>query len=103
MDVVWTDLAISSLRETNEFILEVWNQKVSDKFVESIDNQLDQLILNPNIGKNVTNTSFKKVIIHKHISLFYQLYSNQIKVLLIWDNRQNPKKLSQKIKTVANT
>ena len=45
----------------------------------------------------IPTTVYRKLVIHKNISVFYTLDSVMIKILLVWDNRQDPKKLKNKL------
>lgn len=99
--VFWTPVAIDSLRSTSEFIINLWNEGIVDNFLELIDKRIEQVQDNPEIAPRINKTNFRKLIIHKNVSLFYTLDTDIIKILLIWDNRQNPQDLFQKL-TAAN-
>lgn len=99
--VYWTPVAIKSLKETREFISKQWNQQVIDYFLDLIDKRIEQIKTNPHIAPLIENTEFRKLIIHENVSLFYMNSGDLIKILLIWDNRQNPKKMTEKL-TIAN-
>ncbi len=100
-EIYWTPLAIDSLTETTDFILKIWNSKVVEILFELIDKRLEQILDNPRIAPKIAGTRFRKIIIHKHVSLFYIDDPKYIKVLLVWDNRQNPDDLHNKL-TTAN-
>jgi plasmid stabilization system protein ParE len=99
--VYWTPLAIKSLEESQAFILEHWDEEILDKYLDLIDARIEDLKINPEIAPIIGETSYRKMFIHKNISFFYTLEPEFIKLLLIWDNRQDPKKLKEKL-TVAN-
>ena len=95
--VYWTSIALFSLKEVNGFILSHWNNEISHHFLDSVDSIIELLIKNPNIGSKVVNTSFRKVLINKHVALFYEQENQNLTILLIWDNRQDRKKLKNKL------
>ena len=95
--VYWTPLAIESLKATADFISSQWNDPILNYFLDLIDKRIDQLKINPGIAPVIKNTNFRKLIIHKNVSLFYIIDSKIIKILLIWDNRQNPHELIKKL------
>jgi len=70
---------------------------VIDYFLDLVDKRIEQIKTNPHIAPLIENTEFRKLIIHKNVSLFYMNSDDVIKVLLIWDNRQNPKELTKKL------
>lgn len=100
-EVFWTPLALNSLEQTEKFIRKVWNQKVVDEFYDLLDFRINQIQKNPNLAPN----KYKKVqqlFIHRNVSLFYVNYPFQIRILLIWDNRQDSKQLLNILKEANN-
>ncbi|REL33121.1 type II toxin-antitoxin system RelE/ParE family toxin [Rhodohalobacter sp. SW132] len=95
--VIWTPTARESLRETTNFIGEIWDEHVIDEFLNQLDFRIEQIISNPELAPPFNNSEFRQLYIHKSVSLFYRNYSNYIKILLVWDNRQNPAQLQKKI------
>lgn len=99
--VYWTPVAIESLKSTKEFISKQWNNEVVEYFLDLIDKRILQIKANPDIAPLIPNTQFRKLLIHKNVSLFYVNTGKLTKVLLIWDNRQNPIDLTEKL-AIAN-
>ncbi len=100
-EVRWTQTARQTLHETSEFILDLWNEQVKENFLDQLEYRIEQLQNNPELGQAYENTIFRKLIIHKTISLFYVNKSDFIKLLVIWDNRSDPNQLLEKL-TDAN-
>lgn len=96
-EVLWTETAKKTLQETSGFILELWNSNINDGFVEQLEYRINQLQNNPELGTAFQNTQIRKLVIHKTVSLFYMNTPKYIKLLLIWDNRQNSDKLLDKL------
>ena len=42
--VYWTPLAIESLEEVKEFILEEWNKKILEYFLQLTDKRIEQIM-----------------------------------------------------------
>ncbi|MFT6845821.1 MAG: plasmid stabilization system protein ParE [Flavobacteriales bacterium] len=95
--IVWTDIAERSLIETLDFIENQWGYNYTNDLIKLIDKRLDQVIKNPSIAPNLFGTKHKRLLIHKHLTIYYELIPSAIKVILVWDNRQNPDKLEKKI------
>lgn len=93
----WTPIAIESLREVINFLSITWNDEIIDRFFLLIDEKIDLIQRNPEIGLKLENSQFRKIIIHKNTTLFYEIDQPIIKILLIWDNRQNPEDLRKKL------
>jgi len=98
---IWTPVAKNSLEEVVNFISALWNDQVADEFLSQLDYRIEQIQHNPEIAPAFKNSEFRQLLIHKSVSLFYRNYSEYLKILLVWDNRQNPKQLFEKL-TDAN-
>lgn len=101
-EVRWTETAIRTLQETSDFILELWDTDVSEKFIEQLDFRIAQLQNDPEIAPSFKDTHIRRLIIHKTVSLFYVNHPQFIKILVIWDNRQEADKLLKKLNDVGN-
>ncbi len=78
-------------------ILEFWhehNQLVaySEKLNTLFINNLEIAACYPHIGKKTDIKNVRSLII-KEFLIFYEIFSDRIDVLRIWDNRQDPSKL----------
>ena len=96
--VIWTPSSKKSLQETIEFLSETWNEEVVNDFLNQIDYRISQIQEAPRIAPLVESSKFRKLLIHKSISLFYRNYPEYIKIILIWDNRQDPAVLKSLLK-----
>jgi len=93
--VLWTALAVKSLSEVYNFTCEVWDIEIADNLLSQIDYRIDQVQNNPELAPKFENSLFRKLNIYRTVSIFYKLTENHIKLLLVWDNRQNPKVLKE--------
>ncbi len=100
--IFWTPIGLESLKESQSFILKHWNQKVLEHFLNLIDKRINQLIANPKLAPMLDSTKYRKLVIHKNISIFYTENSEIIKILLVWDNRQDPIALKNKLTRANN-
>ena len=96
--VIWTPLALDSLKEVVDFLETKWSDQIVEKFLRQVDYRIEQIQENPELAPSIENTLFRLLLIHKTTSLFYRNHPDHIKVLLVWDNRQNPAKLLKKLK-----
>ncbi|MBL4586492.1 MAG: type II toxin-antitoxin system RelE/ParE family toxin [Flavobacteriales bacterium] len=100
--IFWTPTAIESLKEVQVFILNQWNIKVLNHFSDLVENRIDQLRTNPDIAPVIGSTEYRKLIVHANVSLFYVNQDGITRILLIWDNRQNPKNLAKQLLNADN-
>lgn len=91
----WAKKAESTYLDTLDFISELWGDSIIEKLQKLLDKRIADIQISPLIGKPVSNTPYRQLVIHSNISIFYRDYPNHILLLAIWDNRQNPRKLSK--------
>jgi len=94
MQVYWTDIAIDSLNAVHAFVEGKWGQTIADNFLELVDQSITLLQSQPEIGHKTMGTEFRSLVIHKNVSLFYDFQIDLLKILLVWDNRQDPATLT---------
>lgn len=95
-EVRWTKTAKLTLQETSDFITENWGTGANQNFIDQLDYRIAQLQRNPKLGPLFSAAGYRKLVIHKHTSLFYIDHTQFIKLLVIWDNRSNPDQLLKK-------
>ena len=93
--VIWSATARKSLRQTSVFLSELWNEQVKADFLNQLNFRIKQIQRNPELAPAFEDSEVRKLVIHKSISLYYLILPEHLKLLLIWDNRQDPKKLYQ--------
>ena len=98
MKTIWTPLGLKSLNQTTNFIEEQWNEDVVDAFLDRLDERIEQLRLNPQIGPAYEQTHYRKLIIHPLVTLFYELETDYISLVLVWANKHDPDELREKIR-----
>lgn len=99
--VQWTPVALRSLRMMWEHVSVTWDEQMADLFLGSIDETLARVRQFPRIAALIEGTSFRRYVLHKHVSLFYSVEQERIKVLLVWDNRMDDKDLFEKLSRSA--
>lgn len=94
---VWTPVAGKSLQQTVDFLSELWNDQIVNEFLNQLDYRIAQIQSNPELAPAFRGSDFRQLQIHKTVSLFYRNYPHYIKLLLVWDNRQDPAGLLEKL------
>jgi len=94
-EIKWNDKAEESLRQILEFYL-VQNDSAeySLKLHNEIIVGIEVLKKFPNAGKQINYKDIYKLVFARN-SVFYRIEQSTIFILLVWDNRQNPEKLSK--------
>lgn len=88
--IVWTELAIRQRRN----VFHYWNvrnesSKYSKWLLKEVKARLFVVANFPEIGKR-TDIPDVRVLIFENYSIFYSFDDFKIKVLMFWDDRQNP-------------
>jgi plasmid stabilization system protein ParE len=93
----WDSVALESYIEETEFILLKWNYKEVEKFKRLVEQNLERLSKNPEIG--TFNKKFKvfTVVISKQTTLYYSFNNEQkvIEIHIFWNNLKNPEDLNK--------
>lgn len=91
--VIWSPIARKSLKQTSNFISELWSDEVKTEFLNQLNFRINQIQRNPKLAPTFEDSEVRKLVIHKSVSLFYLDLPDHLKLLLIWDNRQDPSKV----------
>lgn len=91
-------MGLGSLGETTRFIEEQWSQDVADEFLERLDERVDQLKKNSQIGPTYNQSEFRQLIIHPLVTLYYLIEDGFISLVLVWANKQDPDELKSRLK-----
>ena len=98
--VVWSPTARKSLRQTSDFISELWSEQVKTEFLNQLNYRIEQIQRNPELAPTFEDSEVRKLVIHKSVSLYYLNMPEHLRLLLVWDNRQNPAELYRQLTNV---
>jgi plasmid stabilization system protein ParE len=94
--VIISKTAEKKLSSLFEYLLDNWSEKVKYNFIKKLDHNLDLIKLNPKtFPESQKDPGLRKCVITKQTTLYYRFDSRQIKILTIFDSRQNPNKLKK--------
>jgi plasmid stabilization system protein ParE len=92
-EVVLTPLAIINYEDIVAYLILNWGAIVAGNFITRFENLSELLSENPAIFPFVNkDKEIRKCVLTKHNVLYFKEYSNSIKVLVIFDTRQDPEK-----------
>lgn len=95
--VIWSPTARKSLRQTSNFISECWNEQVKLEFLNQLNFRIKQIQKHPKLAPTFDDSEVRKLVIHKSVSLYYQDLTEHLRLLLIWDNRQDSSRLYREL------
>ena len=88
--IFWTKMAIDDFDQNIDFLRVRWNDKIIFDFLEKTERVLDLIVQNPNLGAWDDSIGCNKILVLKHIYLFYVMEKNEIHLLRFWNNFQKP-------------
>lgn len=89
MNVIWSPQAKKDFWNNIDYLEAEWSEKTVLNFIEKVNTTID-LLKNDNVLFVKTNyRNVYKVVITKHISLYYRIENNKIELLRFWNNFQD--------------
>ena len=100
MKVFLSELAERKLLKLSDYLIENWNLKARDKFIETLSEKIKQISLQPESCPQ--SSEFKglfKCVVTKQTTFYYRVTAptSEIEIITIFDTRQNPDKLTKDI------
>ena|ERR1700733_991881 len=97
LKIVWSTEAKESLQETIDYLEEKWTEKELRSFAKILEKQLYVISNKPRIYKKSERLlGTRECLLSKHNSLFYIADKKSVHIVTLWNNRQEPEKLSSK-------
>jgi plasmid stabilization system protein ParE len=98
MEVFLSELAESKLLELSDYLIENWNKKTRDKFIQKLTEKIDLIALHHESCPE--SSDFKglfKCVVTKQTTFYYRVHFkvNEIEIITLFDSRQDPKKLKK--------
>jgi plasmid stabilization system protein ParE len=92
LTVYWLPQASKRLGEINNYLKSEFGSKVEIKFNNKLFNLVDTISKLPKIGTlRNKKLHIRSYVVVKQITIFYKVKKNEIVILNLHDNRQNPK------------
>lgn len=100
MKVYLSELAESKLLKLNNYLLENWNLKTRNKFIDKLSEKIRQIAKQPQSCPE--SSEFKglyKCVITKQTTFYYRvsIELKEIEIITLFDTRQHPDKLEKDI------
>ncbi|MFB9107916.1 type II toxin-antitoxin system RelE/ParE family toxin [Flavobacterium gyeonganense] len=92
MTVIWAPQAKKDFWNNIDYLEAEWSEKVAFGFIEKVNTTIE-LLKNDNVLFIKTNfKSVYKIVITKHISLYYRIENTNLELLCFWNTFQDTKK-----------
>ncbi|PTX59793.1 plasmid stabilization system protein ParE [Kordia periserrulae] len=100
MKVYLSELAEKKLLKLSDYLLEEWNAKTRNKFLEKFSEKIKQISNLPtSCPQSNEYKGLYKCVVTKQNTFYYRVSNelNEIEIITIFDTRQNPNKLIKDI------
>ncbi len=91
--IVWSPKAKSEFVEILEFVESQFGSESAADCVLLVEAMTEKIAVFPLMFPSFGQHKIRKAVVQKNLSIFYRFHRDQIDVLKIWDNRQNPEDL----------
>ena len=94
--LIWSDEALENLKGIIEYLEKSWTTREIKKFARLLDKNLNLIKENPQtFPKSNHSENFRRAVISKQVSIFYQIENQAVHIISVFDNRQNPRRLKK--------
>jgi len=94
-EVILTPIALTDLENIIGYLTYKWGQAVVDNFIQQFEKKLQSIEEHPEIYQFIDKIKQRqKCNLTKHNIIYFMEAENSIKILTIFDTRQDPQKLS---------
>lgn len=90
MKIVWSESANIDNLENINYLFKEWYLSVVLKYEKELNKTLKLLKLNPKLGAFDKELDLYKILIVPQIYLLYEIVSNEIHIIRIWNNFKRP-------------
>lgn len=93
--IIWTDEALESMADIIEYLAQRWTGEIRN-FARLLDRQINLIRSNPELfPMSKTSSRLRKSILTKQTAIYYRIDDNEIRIVTLFENRQDPKKLKE--------
>jgi plasmid stabilization system protein ParE len=95
--IIWSDEALTNLKNIINYLENNWSQKETSKFARLLEKRINLITKNPFLfpESNILN-GIRRSVLSKQITIYYRITESQIRIITLFDNRQNLKRLKTK-------
>lgn len=90
MKIVWSKKAQYNFYSIQNYLDLYWTPLTAKKFINDVLHINSLLEKNPELGKHRTDLECREIVISKHVTLYYQIKEDHIRLIAFWNNRQQP-------------
>ena len=91
--ILWTNHAISELKETIEYLKTHWTERELRIFSAKLDHTIELISKSPEMfPESFEKKNIRKSVIDKNNTLYYRINQNSIEILSLFSSKKHPSK-----------
>ena len=91
--VIFTKTVDKTFNDIASFLEQNGSLSSAEKFADKVDSKIEQLTKQPFIGRpSIKAKTVRKILVSKHIQMFYRVVGRTLIVSNFFDSRQHPGK-----------
>lgn len=95
-EIIFSKNAEKNLIDLLEYLELKWSIKVKEKFISKLDKSIYLIQNEPEIfPKSQINKNQYRCVLSKQTTVYYRYNSKQVRILSLFDTRQNPLKINK--------
>lgn len=98
MEIVWTDLAVSSVEDIVSYIERFFGSRRAQEYVVELKDYVQTLSFGTTIGRVIhigTQGIEIRRLVFNYSLIYYSVINGKVHILIVWDSRQNPNRLEE--------
>ncbi|MBN2681091.1 MAG: type II toxin-antitoxin system RelE/ParE family toxin [Bacteroidales bacterium] len=91
--LIWSEEAINNLKEILDYLESKWTERELRNFAKKLERQIDIIKSQPLSYPKSKNKNIRRAVMTKQTTVYYGITKDSIRIVSLFDNRKNPKKL----------
>jgi len=95
--LIWSDEALNNLKGIVDYLENRWTKREIKKFALLLEKQLKLIEENPFLfAESNKSNGLRKSVLSRQTTIYYRIIDYEIRIITLFDNRQNPNRLINK-------
>ena len=92
--LIWSEEALNNLKGIIDYLENKWTKREIKKFAQLLNRQFELIEGNPFLfAESDKSNGLRKSVLSSQTTIYYQIVDFEIRIITLFDNRQNPNKL----------
>ena len=93
--IVFSKKSENELQKLSKYLEIKFSVKVKNDFLDKFEKVIDSIQSNPETFPKSDRNEYHKAVITKQTSIFYRFDEKRIRIVAVFDTRQNPNKIKE--------